>query len=701
MDKLRQELENEAQPNILKSAKQDKLFVGNAFYLDYNKANILTCDEWKNNVGGIPQGCLMLAFYKNPFDTVKSEEAILLRAIKPCSIPSDSDLTISRIEFYKEDIDITEMKSKGKNLDDFTRFEFSFSGIECSVLGTFYKAEKEDEKGNKKEVVEFGADVENYFSAHYYKVYKLTGENLGYVVNRPDNDTPIKPDANFKIGKVRYSSSRSTTDATNEKEAVFIHTEDLLGKRTALFGMTRTGKSNTVKKLIEATENLSLKAPLNLNDNKESFEESTKPFTEKELPKYPVGQIIFDINGEYANKNLQDGTAIFEKYEKKVIRYSVVDKTDQGFKVLKTNFYEDIKGGFDLIKSKLSNENIDYIKSLLAIDISLPENYHLRIAEKTSDERNAAIEYDRKKAAYICCLHAARFPLPKELKKIKFYGDADTINLLYPEIIPHDWITIDEAITWFTTIFDSSGSSDEIDYKGVKRKKLELFEEYKKNKKKDFLDEDLKALLVFLTRKPKPLATASYSGYRKLRDLISLHTDSSDTYFEIKITNQLREGNIVIVDLSQGDPKTQALFSEKICKAIFDNSMDNFIKPKPNNFIQFYFEEAHNLFPQKEDKDLSQIYNRLAKEGAKLNLGLIYATQEVSSISSNILKNTQNWFIAHLNNEDEIKELRKFYDFSDFASSLIRFSAKNDKGFVRMKTYSNPFVVPVQIDKFE
>jgi DNA helicase HerA-like ATPase len=158
--------------------------------------------------------------------------------------------------------------------------------------------------------------------------------------------------------------------------------------------------------------------------------------------------------------------------------------------------------------------------------------------------------------------------------------------------------------------------------------------------------------------------------------------------------------NRYIVDLSLGEEEIQKMFAERITQKIFQDAMFRFTETKPNNFIQFYFEEAHNLFPKKENSDLSQIYNRLAKEGAKLNLGLIYATQEVSSISGNILKATQNWFISHLNNEDEIRELRKYYDFSDFTESLIRFSQDTDKGFVRMKTYSNPFVIPVQIDRF-
>ena len=65
----------------------------------------------------------------------------------------------------------------------------------------------------------------------------------------------------------------------------------------------------------------------------------------------------------------------------------------------------------------------------------------------------------------------------------------------------------------------------------------------------------------------------------------------------------------------------------------------------------------------------------------------------------NILANTENILVSHLNNENEIGELAKYYDFRDFAP--IRSSGRRTWVSHRVKTLSNPFVIPVQIDKFD
>ncbi|MBE9171382.1 DUF87 domain-containing protein [Pleurocapsales cyanobacterium LEGE 06147] len=645
------------------------IFVGRPFRLSYSKAEILVADAWKERAKGIPQGCFLLAYYDNELDEKNNVEAILLRVIQPTKLPTDQEVISSMVEYYKDNIKTGD--TKRSQLDTFTRYEFSFSGLECSVLGSFYK--------DSNEITRFGADLENFYSAHNYSVIKPSSNILKAIANYREDNTP-GGSGDIKIGKVRYSSSRRFQQ-TEEDVPVYVQATDFAGKRTALFGMTRTGKSNTLKKIIQACVEMSDNALLVLDQSKESPEEVLKPFTEDNHPKYPIGQIIFDINGEYANPNLQDqGTAIFDMYKKQTVRYSTVKKDD--FLEMKVNFYKEVENGFELIKTykTIAEDKSRFATNFKSIDLTKPEDYDTNYSAKT--------RYDRKLAVYLCCLYRAGFEIDINFK-VSFSASKEVCEAVQQNVNQSQGMTLEDASNWWENLWDIYDN----DPTGT-------FAEYKRKKNHEWADEDLKALLVILTRKGNSGRSANCAGFRILKPVIEQHTSTNQEPFDQHILNNLRQGKIVIVDLSLGNVDIQAMFSEKICKRIFDDAIGRFTSTKPNNFIQFYFEEAHNLFPKKDDKDLSQIYNRLAKEGAKLNLGLIYATQEVSSISSNILKATQNWFISHLNNEDEIKELRKYYDFSDFTEGLIRFSQDTDKGFVRMKTYSNSFVIPVQIDRF-
>jgi DNA helicase HerA-like ATPase len=627
-----------ASTDIFKSGREPDTFVGRPFYFDYETVKVLVNDKWKHRVGGIPAGAFLLCSYDGE---VGVEEMVLVRVIGPTALPTDSDVVASMVDHYKED----QPPGSGgtpKKLDSYTRYEFMFSGLECRVLGTYYR---QDSK------TRFGADVENFFSAHNYSVYKPEGKALEYIVNfREGEGIPGGPDQ-VRLGCVRYSASRRSDKGA--EVPIYVSPLDFVGKRTALFGMTRTGKSNTVKKILESVKALSAN----------QVEVEGKPLK-------PIGQIIFDINGEYANANQQDeGTAIFELFKSETTRYSLQEKP--GFEVMKLNFFSDIEAGFGLLHSFLADESADYVRSFLSIDLS----------EVEQEDVSAKTRRERVLAAYKACLFAAGFK--SDNKKTKFQGNKE-LNALAGGIDPSQGVTYEDAVTWFTAIWDEYYSDG-------------YFEKYKKEKGREWADDDLKAVLVMLTRKRTPGKDANVSGYRKLNPFKQYHSPSNTSSFEDAIVSQLRKGEIVIIDLSQGDPQLQGTYSERICRRIFRDGMDRFIANEAPNYIQVYFEEAHNLFPKKDDKDLSQIYNRIAKEGAKLRLGMVYATQEVSSISSNVLKNTQNWFVSHLNNQDELKEVQKFYDFEDFVESLRR---APDRGFIRMKTYSNVFIVPVQIDRF-
>jgi hypothetical protein len=70
-------------------------FVGRPFALDYDRAYLLVADAWKHQAKGIPQGAFLLAYYQNE-DAIA--EALLLRALRPAKLPTDSDVISSMVE---------------------------------------------------------------------------------------------------------------------------------------------------------------------------------------------------------------------------------------------------------------------------------------------------------------------------------------------------------------------------------------------------------------------------------------------------------------------------------------------------------------------------------------------------------------------------------------------------------------------------
>lgn len=71
-----------------------------------------------------------------------------------------------------------------------------------------------------------------------------------------------RPIAPFQIGTVRYTSTdRLHRRVEDDKVPVRIQPSDFLARRTAVLGMTRTGKSNMVKQTVSVVKRIVMKAP--------------------------------------------------------------------------------------------------------------------------------------------------------------------------------------------------------------------------------------------------------------------------------------------------------------------------------------------------------------------------------------------------------------------------------------------------------
>jgi len=638
---------------------QTENFVGWTYSIDYEYALVMTNDLWKARALGIPNNCFLVAATFNPdeFGTapIEDQEVILLRVVGSAKLPQDDDMVRTKIDYFKERRDVFE--TNGREIDDITQNELQFGGLKCRILGTFYVDDGD---------LWLGSDIESFSSATRLNVYRPHGDALKIIVNYVDPirrraaeeaaeelglGTGIKP---FKIGEIRYTSTDRLhrRDERAIKVPTYIQPSDFLARRTAVLGMTRTGKSNTIKQLVSVVKRVA-------DDSDAS-----------------IGQIIYDINGEYANPNLQDRGAIAAIYPGDTISYRMIETP--GFEELRTNFYEQLNEGFSIIQRELHGAGrvtSDYVRAFVNLTHDEPDR----------QETGTWTRWQIKVAAYKTLLYAAGFE-PPENHRVNFSANAQIRGLIgnhtqfqFPDANNRGVLslTLEQAKQWFLAArlaneddplpSSTTGSS--------------------------WVDDTLQVLLNMIAQRS---GTSYISGHRILSDSLRYHSPRRTAHVADEIYDHLSDGKIVILDLSVGDARLRENISQQIALTIFRKSMDHFVENRVPPNIVVYIEEAHNLIGK--GMDLTETWPRLAKEGAKYRIALVYATQEVSSMHPNILANTENWFITHLNNIREIRELSQFYDFEDFGKSLIR---AQDVGFARIKTLSGPFVVPVQIDKFD
>jgi hypothetical protein len=397
------------------------------------------------------------------------------------------------------------------------------------------------------------------------------------------------------------------------------------------------------------------------------------PFFDADEGGVSIGQIIYDINGEYANANRQDIGAIADIYPQETVRYRMLDTP--GFQELRTNFYEQIDEGFGIIQRELEDAgrvNNDYVRSFVYMSLNEPD----------PQERSEHARWQVRVAAYKVLLFRAGFEAPRG-HLVRFTANKDVRTAVQNHATeslkdPKDGLTLQEAAAWFTAAREANEQSP-LTSSGSRQ---------------PWVNDTLCNLLDMIVQRGR---NNNYiSGHRLLAEAVRYHSPRRSGDVAEEIYQSLSEGKIIILDLSVGDPTIRDKVSKQIAAKMFQSSLQHFIDGERPPNIVVYIEEAHNLIGR--GMDLTDTWPRLAKEGAKYGIALVYATQEVSSMHPNILANTENWFVTHLNNERKVKELAGFYDFADFSRSLIR---AQDVGFARVKMLSGPFVVPVQIDKFD
>lgn len=676
MNNIADQIMASGSPLVQLTDDHKEVHVGYVYGMTFTHALVLTNDAWKERVSGVPHNSFLIAAAFNPENltgaTEFDREVVLLRVLEPVTLPSDRDLVRTVVEAHQRRMEsevFTPDQHDGH--DRLTHSELQFGGLRCRILGTFYMT---------KGTLRLGSDLENYMSCTRLRVFKPSAKALERIINHINPEVLAKAQdevrkAGFatmppplEIGSIRYTSTDRLHRANpTDLVPVRVQPADFFARRTAILGMTRTGKSNTVKTQVAAVQMAAKRGGV------------------------PVGQIIFDVNGEYANANHQDdGSSLAEVFVNDTVRYrAVAMPAGSGFQDLRANFYAEPAQALNLL-AKLTKDDPYRNQTDLEgfLESGLEEPDPTAISEHRRWELRVAI--------FQCILAEAGYPPPAG-QQVRFRANTNVLTAVAGRLgqpplvaVAGGVITLPlaNAVDWF-----KAARAANYDLRSQQRAANQREVGLPSSSGGAWIDSIMEGYLNVLAR--LNVTGTSIRGYRALVPFIPYHSPQRVTDVVAEIINHLGAGRIVILDLSAGPVEVRTVLSERIARQIFERSFAIMNEGQVPPNIVIYVEEAHNLIGKSEE--LTNTWPRIAKEGAKARIAFVYATQEPSSIHPNILANSENWYVTHLNNDDELKTLGKFYDFADFQASL---KTAQDVGFARIKTLSSPFVIPTQIHRF-
>ena len=637
-DFLKEEEQNEQARNY-----EVMRFVGYVLEIGFDEATIITSDPFKQAVGGVPRGSFLIMAP----DSLKGmpPHFSLLRVTATAPTPLSKEVQQTYFELHKKSM---------PELDIWTKGELQWGALSSKVLGMFFPDQVDPNK------VKFSGDVNNVVSAHRYKVYAPTKLLLELIVNGI-----VRSENQFSIGRLRLTEcTLPFADIPQLDIDVNVSTNDFRGFRSAMFGKTRLGKSNVVKiiaqSIIETTE----------QDKS-------------------VGQLIFDVNGEYANDNPQDDSrSLRSAYSQRCEVYAIHQRPNTPSLPLKLNFYEQPDSCMQIFRTLLeqSGQTAQYVRSFSSVQLpSIGDTL-------TMNPGSQRIRAVRKIQIYWAILSKAGYQADEtRLRSLGLTGGSSqapahfdphfnpqAIQAVFGDNPPTPPQNLNQLRTHLERIATfRQQNPDSQDLQSTSGNPL--------------FDADDIALLNFLN-------PSTGGGPRVLQPFRDYH-DSQAGNFVQQIIESLNKGQTIILDLGNATDELRRYFSDLLSRAVFSCQEEKFTSNNlGNHFMQLYFEEAHTLFPR-DDKDFTGVYARFAKEGAKFHIGMVYSTQSPSTINKELLAQTENFFVAHMSSQDESNAIAKLQvQYDGLQQDILK---TRTPGFMRMLTFSNRFVIPVQVYKFE